>query len=104
MKGARKTNNCENCKQLQSDLDAVRAQLQALQDSVSLLQQQLAAARKDSSSSSKPPSSNIVKPPKSPPALDEEKRLLGGQPGHPKHQRPLLPSDQLSQPPIDYRL
>jgi transposase len=104
MKGARKTNNCGNCKRLQSDLEAVRAQLQALQDSVSLLQQQLAAARKDSSSSSKPPSSDIVKPPKSQPAPGEEKRLPGGQPGHPKHQRTLLPADQLSQPPIDYRL
>jgi transposase len=104
MKGGRKKNNCRSCKRLQSDLDAVRVQIQALQDSVSLLQQQLAAARKDSSSSSKPPSSDIVKPPKAQPSPDEDKRLPGGQPGHPKHQRTLLPADQLSQPPIDYRL
>jgi transposase len=104
MKDARKTNNCGNCKRLQSDLEAVQAQLRALQDSVSLLQQQLAAARKDSSSSSKPPSSDIVKPPKSQASLEEDKRLPGGQLGHPKHQRVLLPADQLSQPPFDYRL
>jgi transposase len=104
MKGAKKTDTCRNCKRLQADLDALRTQMQALQDSVSLLQQQLAAARKDSSSSSKPPSSDIVKPPKSQPSGDEGKRLPGGQPGHPKHQRALIPPEQLSQPPLDYRL
>src|SRR6266851_3417436 len=104
MKAARKTNTCGNCKRLQTALDGVGAQIRALQESVSLLQQQLATARKDSSSSSKPPSSDIVKPPKSQTCSDEDKRLRGGQPGHPKHQRALLPAEQLSEPPLDYRL
>lgn len=104
MRATGKATNCENCKRLQTDLEAVRGQLTVLQESVSLLQQQLAAARKNSSCSSKPPSSDIVKPTKSTSLADEEKRLPGGQPGHRKHERALLPAEQLSHPPFDHRL
>jgi transposase len=59
------------------------------------LRQQLATARKDSSTSSKPPSSDIVKPPR--PAGDEgAKRSIGGQPGHPKHDREPFPAEQVT--------
>ena len=78
---------CPDCQRLQ-------AQLQALQATVLQLQEQLAAARKDSSTSSKPPSSVLVKPAKPPP--EQAPRSAGGQPGHPHHQRPLLPPEQLN--------
>ena len=55
--------------------------------------QQLAAARKDSSTSSKPPSSDIVKPPKPPPPEGQDRRRIGGQPGHPKHERAAFPPE-----------
>jgi transposase len=89
---------------LQAEVDALRAQLAALQATVEQLQKQLAAARKDSSNSSKPPSSDIVKPPKPPPPPGEERRKPGGQPGHPAHQRQLFPPEMLASAPTDYLL
>jgi transposase len=72
-------------------VDALQAQVEVLLAEVAALREQLAAARKDSSTSSKPPSSDIVKP-KLPPLADGARRSLGGQPGHPKHERqPFLP-------------
>ncbi|MHB1426178.1 MAG: DUF6444 domain-containing protein [Gemmataceae bacterium] len=64
--------------------------MQGLQMQVNELQQRL---NKNSTNSSKPPSSEhpharpIRHTPKSP-------RGTGGQPGHAKHQRPLLPTEQ----------
>ncbi len=72
-------------------MNALEAELVALKEIVAQLRQQLAAARKDSSTSSKPPSSDIVKPPKPPPPKGQDKRRVGGQPGHPKHERALFP-------------
>jgi transposase len=85
-----------------SECQRLRAQVDALQATVAQLQEQLAASRKDSSTSSKPPSSDIVKPPKPPPAEGQDARRRGGQPGHPKHQRPLDPPALLTAPPHDY--
>src|SRR5215468_11220059 len=86
---------CPGCKRLQEQLDAQRVQIEALQASLAQLQQQLAQARKNSATSSKPPSSDIVKPPKAPPAAQQTARTVGGQPGHPKHERPLFPPEQV---------
>jgi transposase len=61
------------------------------------LEAQLAAARKHSGNSSKPPSSDIVKPPKGGPAEPGRKRRRGGQLGHPRHERPAFPSEQIDQ-------
>ena len=61
------------------------------------LEIQLAKARKDSSTSSKPPSSDIVKPPKEPPREGKGERKKGAQPGHPKHDRPPFPLDQIGE-------
>jgi transposase len=79
---------CGNCQRLQARLDALEAENAALRE-------QLAGARKDSSTSSKPPSSDIVKPK---PDLPEgvAKRSVGGQPGHPKHEREPFPPEQVS--------
>jgi len=89
---------------LQAQLDALRAQVETLQATIQQLQAQLAAARKDSSTSSKPPSSDIVKPPKPPPPMGQEKRHIGGQPGHPKHERSLFPPEQVNGGAHDYFL
>src|SRR5881275_639238 len=85
--------SCTNCLGLQARVDALEAELAALKQVVAQLAQQLAAARKDSSTSSKPPSSDIVKPPKPPPPPGQDRRKIGGQPGHPKHERALVPPE-----------
>jgi transposase len=101
--GAEVIPSCPNCQQLQAQLEVqraqletLRAQLDVLQRTIEQLQAQLAAARKDSSTSSKPPSSDIVKPPKSPPPTGQDQRRIGGQPGHPKHERALFPPEQVN--------
>jgi transposase len=98
------TPSCAICQRLQTEVDALRAQLAALQATVEQLQKQLAAARKDSSNSSKPPSSDIVKPPKPQPPPGQERRKPGGQPGHASHQRELFPPEMLASSPTDYLL
>ncbi len=85
-------------------MDAQEARLKALEATVARLQAQLAAARKDSSTSSKPPSSDIVKPPKPDPPEGQERRRIGGQPGHPKHERAAFPPESINGASVDYRL
>jgi transposase len=92
---ARKS-DCPSCKRLRSQVRAQQAQIDALRASVAELQERLAGARKDSSTSSKPPSSDIVKPPPPPPPEGQAKRSLGGQPGHPRHERPLVGPELLN--------
>jgi transposase len=84
-------------------VDALEAELAALKEVVDRLSQQLAGARKDSSTSSKPPSSDIVKPPKPPPS-GQDRRRIGGQPGHPKHERAAFPPESINGGSFDYRL
>jgi transposase len=96
--------SCTNCLRLQARVDALEAQLAALKPVVAQLAQQLAAARKDSSTSSKPPSSDIVKPPKPPPPEGQEKRRIGGQPGHPKHERVAFGPEAVNGGAFDHRL
>src|SRR5258705_11618538 len=109
--GTEATPTCPNCQRLQAQLDALQtqfesqqAQLKTLQVAFAQLQAQLAAARKDSSPSSKPPSSDIVKPPKPPPPEGQDQRRIGGQPGHPKHERVLFPPEQVNGGSNDYFL
>src|SRR3954454_7441084 len=101
---AKKTVRCTNCRRLQTRVDAMGAELAALKQVVAQLGQQLAAARKDSSTSSKPPSSDIVKPPKSPPPQGQDRRRIGGQPGHPKHERVAFPPEAINAGTFDHRL
>jgi transposase len=95
---------CPNCRRLQAMLDAQEARLNALEATVARLQEQLAAARKNSSTSSKPPSSDIVKPPKPEPPEGQDRRRIGGQPGHPKHERAAFPPESINGESVDYRL
>jgi transposase len=101
---AQDTNHCPNCQRLQARVDVLEAELAALKDVVARLGQQLAAARKDSSTSSKPPSSDLVKPPKPPPPAGQDKRRIGGQPGHPKHERVAFPPEAINGGSFDHRL
>src|SRR3954465_15521315 len=101
---AKDTVRCTNCRRLQARVDALEDELAALKQVVAQLGQQLAAARKDSSTSSKPPSSDIVKPPKPPPPEGRDTRRIGGQPGHPKHERVAFPPEALNGGPFDHRL
>jgi transposase len=85
---------CANCTRLQAQVDALQTKVDALLGEVALLREQLATARKGSSTSSKPPSSDLVKPkPAQPP---DGKRTIGGQPGHPKHDREPFPAEQVT--------
>src|SRR5215217_5091964 len=86
--GTSRRTSCAGCERLQAQLDAVQAELAQLRE-------QLAAARKDSSTSSKPPSSDIVKP-KPAAGADGGQRAIGGQPGHPKHDREPFPPEQVT--------
>src|SRR3954464_14344323 len=101
---AKDTARCTNCRRLQARVDALEAELDAIKLVVAQLGQQLAAARKDSSTSSKPPSSDIVKPPKPPPPQGQDKRRIGGQPGHPKHERVAFPPEAINGGSFDHRL
>jgi len=96
--------SCPNCRRLQAKLDAQAARLEAVEATVAHLQEQLAAARKDSSNSSRPPSSDIVKPPKPAPPEGQQGRRIGGQPGHPKHERTAFPPESINGPSLDHRL
>jgi transposase len=66
-----------------------------LQKRVVELEAENARLKKNSSNSSKPPSSDITKPPASKPPQGGAK--IGGQPGHPKHERLDLPPEQIDQ-------
>jgi transposase len=99
----------KRCQQLEAENEQLRQhnarlekQVRELQSQNSQLAQSLAAAKKHSGNSSKPPSSDIVKPgPKR--GKKRSKRRIGGQKGHPKHERPAFTADQINRR-ISYRL
>src|SRR3954468_563277 len=101
---AKDTAGCTNCRRLQARVDALEAELADLKQVVAQLGRQLAAARKDSSTSSKPPSSDTVKPPRPPPPEGQDRRSIGGHPGHPRHGRAAFPPEALNGGSFDHRL
>jgi transposase len=93
-KHARKS--CPECERLRRLVEAQAAEIQSLRAEVVELREKLAAALKNSSTSSKPPSSDIVKPPRPSGPDGSEPRKIGGQPGHPKHEREPFPPEQVT--------
>lgn len=77
---------CSNCKRLEARVAQLEALVLKLQARLEALEAENARLRKNSSNSHKPPSSDIVKPPL-PSAPDGQKRKIGGQPGHERHDR-----------------
>jgi transposase len=65
---------------LEREMRQLRADNQQLKD-------QIARLKRDSSNSSKPPSSDIVKPKNNGTLRGNRKRKIGGQEGHPRHER-----------------
>lgn len=106
----RQATTCANCERLAKRVAKLEAQvltlvskrsdasarIAKLEAENSQLREQLAKLRKNSSTSSKPPSSDIVKPRK-PAPKDGKKRKRGGQPGHPRHDRPPFTPEQIDQ-------
>lgn len=79
--------------QLRQNNTRLQGQVAALEAEKARLLAQLAGAKKNSTNSSKPPSSDIVKPPAQ--RRQKGKRRRGGQPGHPRQERTLLPPEQV---------
>lgn len=74
----------------------LEARVVELEAEVARLNAALAAAQKHSGNSSKPPSSDIVKNTRKARG-SSARRKIGGQPGHPRHERPLFPADQVDE-------
>jgi transposase len=96
--------SCPNCERLLQQVQALEQAVASLTEQVRLLQEKLAAAGKDSSNSSRPPSSDIVKPPKPTPPQGQDRRSIGGQPGHPRHLRAAFPEAEVNGGAFDHRL
>ena len=79
---------CPGCASLLKRIEELEARL-------AQLEAELAKARKNSRNSSKPPSSDIVNPPPNGSGKTRSKRKRGGQPGHPRHERPPFSEDQI---------
>ena len=88
----KRPSECERCGRLEQDLHE-------LKERIARLEIELAKAKKNSTNSSKPPSSDITKPDDTKKTADGKsaKRKRGGQPGHPRHQRPAFEPSEVHQ-------
>lgn len=93
-------NGCPDCErweqrfnELERKFDALVKQLDQTTRQLDEVSAKLAAATKNSTNSSKPPSSDIVKPIR--PRKPAGKRKKGGQKGHQRTVRPVVPEDEL---------
>lgn len=72
------------------------ATIYSLQERVTELENKVAQLSKNSSNSSKPPSSDDITKPKNKDKGKGGQRKIGGQPGHPKHERTMIPEDEIN--------
>ena len=72
------------------------AAVELLQKRVETLEKQIAKLSKNSSNSSKPPSSDDITKPKQK-RKAKGKGKIGGQPGHPRHERPPFPEEEIDE-------
>jgi len=89
-------------RKLQIEAEDLKALLQQQQEQIQQLQQQLSDARfkleTNSTNSSLPPSSDrFHSKRRPPPAANRVRKKRGGQPGHPRQQRQLVPEEQVHQ-------
>jgi transposase len=87
---------------LHVEIEELKASNHQQQQQIEQLQQQLADTRAklatNSTNSSLPPSSDrFHRKRRPPPAADQPRKKRGGQLGHPQHQRPLVPPEQVRQ-------
>jgi hypothetical protein len=75
----------------------LRETVMFLNSKIETLQNEIAKLKKNSRNSSKPPSSDIVKPKKRKSSHRSRKRKIGGQEGHPKHERPLFAPEDIDE-------
>jgi transposase len=75
----------------------LQATIAAKDKRIEKLETEIAKLKKNSSTSSKPPSSDIVKPPKGGKSNGKNRRKKGGQPGHPKYERPAFPQEEINE-------
>lgn len=78
---------------LSSREDSSRRHLELSQAKIVKLERKVAALSKNSTNSSKSPSSDIIRP--KPKQRQKGKRKIGGQPGHPRHERPPFPKEEI---------
>lgn len=82
--------------EVQGELTLAHRVIFEQQEQIRQLEAKLARANKDSGNSSKPPSSDLVKPPPTKTGSSRSRsRKIGGQRGHPRHQRPAFTFDQI---------
>ena len=86
----------EKVKSLKTQLAQAMEIIAQLRERIRQLEAQLARSNKNSGNSSKPPSSDITKPPPRG-GGSSSRRKIGGQPGHPRHERKLFPPEQVDE-------
>ena len=86
----------EKVQSLEKQLAQAMQIIAELRERIRQLEAQLARSNKNSGNSSKPPSSDITKPPPTG-GGSSSPRKIGGQPGHPRHERKLFPPEQVDE-------
>jgi len=87
----------ELCEAVVKVICELSAQVEPLKKKVGFLERKVAQLSKTSSNSSKPPSSDITKPkPDKGKKGKKGKRKIGAQAGHPKHERPPFPEQDIN--------
>lgn len=102
--------SCRNCRRLEQEnahlrefVGILQEKLRRAQEMISKLKEIIAKLGRNSSNSSKPPSSDIVKPnsqnnedkKNEDKGTPQNKRKIGGQPGHPRHERAPFTEEQI---------